>query len=456
MSGYKFYLSLQPTNTMKKILLLFLSIITLQGNAQIKALVGGTLIDGFGGKPLQNSVIIVDGERIKAIGQVGQIEIPKGAEIISTEGMSVLPGLWDMHVHLYINGHSDYTHWDKKYLKSAKDVIMPASAHQLLMAGITSARDLGGPLEASIAVRDRINKGEIPGPTMYMSGPFIQHAPYPGTDAFRWGVNGEADARAKVKQLAKAGVNCIKLIDQDQMTLQEVTAVVDEAHKNGLKVVGHSHRPEEIRRGMKAGVDCFEHTGLAAAPEYPEDILALIKERTAQMSLGPLFWTPTVEGLYNFEYLRDNMESLDNDSWHLDMPDSIITDIKKSIAKPGQLSYFQLNPIRRPTLERKVKQLKEAGVVLLIGTDSGIPLKFHSQSTWNEFDVWVNKFGFDPMYTIRAGTYWPSVAMGVDKDYGTVSEGKYADIIAVKGDVLRHIDLLQNVGMVIKKGKRYK
>jgi imidazolonepropionase-like amidohydrolase len=103
-----------------------------------------------------------------------------------------------------------------------------------------------------------------------------------------------------------------------------------------------------------------------------------------------------------------------------------------------------------------VKQLKEAGVVLLIGTDSGIPMKFHSQSTWNELDVWVNKFGFDPMYTIRAATYWPSVAMGVDKDFGTVSEGKYADIIAVKGDVLRHIDLLQDVKMVVKKGKRYK
>ena len=441
---------------MKKILLVLLSIITFQSVGQVKALVGGTLIDGFGGKPLQNSVIIIEGERIKAIGQIGQLEIPKGAEIISTEGMSVLPGLWDMHVHLYINGHSDYTHWDKTYLKSARDIIMPASAHQLLMAGITSARDLGGPLEASLAVRDRINKGEIPGPTMYMSGPFIQHAPYPGTDAFRWGVTGEADARAKVKQLAKAGVNCIKLIDQDQMTMQEVIAVVDEAHKNGLKVVGHSHRPEEIRRGIKAGVDCFEHTGLAAAPEYPDDIIAMIKERTAQMSLGPLFWTPTVEGLYNFEYVRDNPENLDNDSWHLGLPDSIVKDIKLSIRKPGQLSYFQLNPIRKPTLEKKVKQLKEAGVVLLIGTDSGIPMKFHSQSTWNELDVWVNKMGFDPMYTIRAATYWPSVAMGVDKDFGTVSEGKYADIIAVKGDVLRYMDLLQNVGMVIKKGKRHK
>jgi imidazolonepropionase-like amidohydrolase len=341
-------------------------------------------------------------------------------------------------------------------LKLAGNVIMPSSAHQLLMAGVTSARDLGGPLEPSLSVRDRINKGEIPGPTMYMSGPFIQHEPYPGTADFRWGIKGEVEARAKVKQLAKAGVNCIKLIDQDQMTEAEYMAVVDEAHKNNLKVVAHSHRPDEIRRGMKAGVDNFEHTGLAAAPEYPEDIMAMIKERTAKMSLGPLFWTPTVEGLFNYEYMRDNPEALDNTSWHLDLPDSIIADIKQSIKYPGRLSYFGLNPIRKPTLEKKIKQLKDAGVVLLIGTDSGIPMKFHSQSTWNELDVWVNKFGIDPMYTIRAATYWPSVMMGVDKDFGTVSEGKYADIIAVKGDVLRHIDLLQGVDIVVKKGKRYK
>jgi imidazolonepropionase-like amidohydrolase len=424
--------------------------------SQTKALVGGTLIDGYGGKPLQNSVVIIEGERIKAIGTVGNIDIPKNAEVISTEGMSVLPGLWDMHVHLMINGHSDYTHWDKTYMKLQKDVIMPASAHQLLLAGITSARDLGGPLEESLSVRDRINKGEIPGPTMYMSGPFIQHEPYPGTAEFRWGVKGPEDARAKVRQLAKAGVNCIKLIDQDEMTEAECIAVVDEAHKNKLKVVAHSHRPDEIRKGLKAGVDCFEHTGLAAAPEYPDDIMMMIKERTAKMNLGPLFWTPTVEGLFNYEYARDNPEALDNTTWHLDLPDSIINDIKQSLQHPGQLSYFGLNPIRKPTLEKKINQLKNAGVVLLVGTDSGIPMKFHSQSTWNELDVWVNKFGFDPMYTIRAATYWPAVAMGVEKDFGTVSEGKYADIIAVKGDVLRHMALLQDVKLVIKKGKKYK
>lgn len=422
----------------------------------VKALVGGTLIDGFSSTPIRNSVIIIEGERIKAVGTVGTLAIPEGAEVISTEGMSVMPGLWDMHVHLMITGHSDYAYWDKTYLPLLKDVIMPASAHQLLLAGVTSARDLGAPLEESIDVRDRINKGEIPGPTMYMSGPFIQKKPYPGTEKFRWGVNGEKDARAKVKKLALAGVDCIKLIDQDQMTMEEVQAVVDEAHKHGLKVVAHGHRPEEIRRGLIAGVDNFEHTGLSSSPEYPEDIMAMLKERTAQMNKGPMFWTPTVEVLYDYEYIRDNPEELDNDSWHLGLPDSVVADIQKSIAYPNRLPYFQLTPVRIPTLQRKFDQLREAGLVLLIGTDSGVPMKFHSQSTWHELDVWVNEFGVDPMYALKAATYWPSVMQGVSDQVGTVSEGKYADIIAVKGDVLRYISILQDVDIVIKHGKQYK
>src|SRR6185503_1874667 len=296
----------------------------------IKALVGGTLIDGFGSQPIRNSVIIIEGERIRAVGQVGSLAIPAGAEIISTEGMSVLPGLWDMHVHLMINGHSDYDHWDKTYPSQFEKVIMPASAMQLLMAGVTSARDLGAPLQASINVRERIRKDELPGPTLYVSGPFIQHEPYPGTELFRWGVNGVEDARAKVRRLAQAGVDLIKLIDQDQMTVEEVNAVVDEAHKNNKPVAAHAHRPEEIRRGLQAGVDFFEHTGLATAPEYPADIINAIRDRAAQGNRPPLFWTPTIEGLFNYEYVRENPEKLDDPSWQVGLPDSIIADIKQS------------------------------------------------------------------------------------------------------------------------------
>jgi len=444
---------------MKMIRILFCSFfVCLSGMAQsnMKALVGGTLIDGFGSTPIPNSVILIEGERIKAVGTVETLEVPPGAEVISTEGMSVLPGLWDMHVHTMINGHADYDHWDKTYPPLFGDVIMPSSAHQLLLAGVTSARDLGAPLEASISVRDRINRGEIPGATLYVSGPFIQHRPYPGTEDFRWGVYGAEDGRKKIRKLAEARVDVVKLIDQDEMTMEELTAVVDEAHKHGLKVVAHGHRPEEIRRGLQVGVDCFEHTGLSSAPYYPDDIMDMIRERTAQMNKGPLFWCPTVEGLYNYEYVRDNPEKLDNDSWHLGLPDSIIADIRQSFAHPDRLPYFQLTPSRKPTLQTKVQQLLDAGVVLLVGTDSGIPMKFHSQSTWNELDVWVNEFGIDPMYAIRAATYWPALWMGVADQVGTVTPGKYADIIAVDGDVLRYISLLQDVKLVLKHGTRYK
>jgi imidazolonepropionase-like amidohydrolase len=441
-----------------KHLLFFLSFFfcVTESNAQVKALVGGRLIDGFGGHPIANSVIIIEGEKIVKVGHQGNTKIPDNAEVISTEGMDVLPGLWDMHVHLMINGHSNYAHWDTAYINKLGDVIMPASALQLLHAGVTSARDLGAPLQESLSVRDRINNREIVGPTMYMSGPFIQHEPYPGTEAFRWGVNGVSDAKSKVKRLADAGVDCIKLIDQDQMTQAEVNAVVAEAHKYNLKVVAHSHRPEEIRRGLIAGADNFEHTGLSSAPEYPSDVMEMIKERTAQMNLGPLYWTPTVEGLYNYEYVRDNPEKLDNDCWHMGLPQDIIDDIESSIRQPGQLPYFQLTPSRKPTLQHKVQQLLDAGVVLLIGTDSGIPMKFHCQSTWNELDVWVNEFGIDAMYAIKAATYWPAKMMGVDDQYGTITEGKYADIIAVNGDVLRWINELSDVDMVIKHGNRIK
>lgn len=435
--------------------LYFLANLLAAQSGKVKALVGGTLIDGFGGTPLQHSVILIEGEKIKAIGTVENIDIPAGAEIVSTEGMSVLPGLWDMHVHLMINGHANYGYWDKKYPPLFRSVIMPASAKQLLYAGVTSARDLGAPLEDVLAVRDAINQGKLEGPTLYVSGPFIQHEPYPGTEQFRWGVKGAEDARQKVRRLAQAGVDCIKLIDQDQMTMEEVKAVVDEAHKHKLKVVAHSHRPEEIRRGLLAGVDNFEHTGLAMAPEYPEDVMTMIKERTADMT-NKLFWTPTIEGLFNYDYVRDNPEKLDDPSWHLGLPDSIIEDIRTSILHPGRLSYFQVTPYRKPTLKRKFQQLKESGAILMIGTDSGIPMKFHSQSTWNELDIWVREMDYDPLLTIKAATYWPAVFQGVDDKYGSISEGKYADIIAVKGDVLRYISLLQRVDMVFKHGRRVK
>ena len=422
------------------------------------ALVGGRLIDGFGHRPIANSVILVEDGVITAVGTVDTLPVPEGYEVISTEGMDVLPGLWENHAHLMLAGHADYSHWDPTYADRFADEIMPAGAVQLLLAGITTTRDLGAPLDDSVSVKRRIESGEIPGPRLFISGPFIQHKPYPGTEAFRWGVKGVTDARRKVRTLADAGVDIVKLIDQDRMSLEEARAVVEEAHKHGMKVVAHSHRPDEIRRGLEIGVDNFEHTGLTTAPEYPPDVIEKLRERTAtgRVAGGPMFWTPTVEGLWNYPLTVDNPEKLDGDCWHRGLKPDTIADIKASIANPGQLAYTQLTPLRRPTLKRKIQQLRDAGVVLLVGTDSGIPMKFHCQSTWNEMDVWVRVMGIDPMQTIRGATYWSAVMMGVEDRWGTVSEGKYADIIAVRGDVLRHINLLSRVDFVMKGGVVYK
>src|SRR5260370_36569343 len=142
--------------------------------------------------------------------------------------MSVLAGLADSHVHLMIAGHGNYEHWDATYRSRFRKEIMPAAARQLLESGVTFARELGAPLEGVLDVRDRINRGEIPGPRLFVTGPFIQHRPYADHEKeYRWCVNAPADERAKVQKILDAGVDLVKLIDQDQMTEDEVRTVIE-------------------------------------------------------------------------------------------------------------------------------------------------------------------------------------------------------------------------------------
>ena len=416
------------------------------------ALVGGQLIDGYEGPPIHDGVVLVAGERILAVGSRGEVAVPQGTPVIDTSGMSVLPGLMDMHVHLMILGHADYEHWDKTYRERFRDEIMPIAARQLLVSGVTTARDLGAPLEDILAVKRRIERGEIPGPRLYVSGPFIQHRPYAEYEAFvRWGVDGPEDARSKVQRVVDAGVDVVKLIDQDQLTEAEVAAVVETAHKAGRPVVAHAHREDEIRVGLKHGVDCFEHTGLATEPGYPEDILAGLRKRNTT-----LYWCPTIEGLFLADYTaRTFPERLDDPAWQKDVPGEIAADIRRSLHNPTSLDYFTLTFRRLPTLANKFKQLRETGVTLLVGTDSGVPANFHTDSTWRELDTWV-RLGMTPMQAIAAATRWPARFLRKEKELGTLAPGRYADVIAVRGDVLTHVDLLQRVDVVVKNGVRVK
>jgi imidazolonepropionase-like amidohydrolase len=137
------------------------------------------------------------------------------------------------------------------------------------------------------------------------------------------------------------------------------------------------------------------------------------------------------------------------------MPQDIARDIRRSFGGISSLDYFTLTFRRIPTLANKFRQLRETGVTLLVGTDSGIPGNFHTDSTWRELDTWV-RLGMTPMQAIAGATRWPARFLKKEKELGTLAPGRYADVIAVRGDVLTHVALLQRVDVVVKNGVRVK
>jgi imidazolonepropionase-like amidohydrolase len=423
------------------------------------ALVGGTLIDGTGRAPLRDSVVLIRGERIERVGTMVSLPVPNGYEAVSTEGLTVLPGLWDLHVHLMYAGHPDPRHWFDTYTTQFERVIMPASAEQMLMAGVTTVRDLAAPLQPILAVKERIASGEIPGPTLYIAGPALTKGSNPNA-VQTWNVSGAADAKAKTSQLIDAGVDWIKVINAESLAPDEMKAIVIEAHRRGRKVASHAFSEGEIRQGLIAGIDDFQHVR-TQTPEYPPDIVALIRDRVRNGP--PLYWTVTAggNGQLNAAYLATNPEFLDDPANFIGLPQPIIDDVRKAIAARTQAatrrggaaqSQEEINAI----VKRKIAQIRDLGVQIVFGTDVGSWGEVTGQATWMEADLWVRELGMDPMTVIRGMTLDAARAMGADRESGSIAEGKVADVVAVRGDPLRHIDVLREPRIVIKHGRRFK
>jgi imidazolonepropionase-like amidohydrolase len=253
--------------------------------------------------------------------------------------------------------------------------------------------------------------------------------------------------------LVAAGVDLIKLLCVPDMSVEEATAIVDQAHSHGLMVAAHGRTDDEIRKCLAAGVDDFQHLGTGAL--LPPDIVDTIRSRVA---VRRLLWTPTVGGPINYRYTTQNSEMLDDPAWHRGLPEAVVADVRASLADfPAAIAPFATLVAKDELLyRRKFEQLADSGVELLIGTDTGNPGHFHSFGLWIELDTWVNHFGVDAMDAIRRVTSLAAEVMGAEADYGTVTQGKYADIIAVHGDPLRHIDVLRDPVVVMKHGKRVK
>ncbi|MDH4259889.1 MAG: amidohydrolase family protein [Gammaproteobacteria bacterium] len=414
---------------------------------------GGTVIDGYGNPPIADGVVVIENDRILAVGGRDQVLVPDGAEVISTEGMTVMPGLWDMQASLMRLGHGDMARWNEIYGPLAERVVMPIAARQLLQAGVTSVRDTAAPLEAAVNVRRRIQEHLINGPTLYVSGPVLRKLVSPGTEEWQWAVKGAEDARGKVARLAGAGVDYLLLGEVDLWTAEELTAAVNESRARGLPVHAYADRPADVERGVVLEFDGFLGTGMGAAA-FPDSVVLALRQRLLDPAPRPLTWSPAISAVLNFESLRRNAEPLDDPRATAEMPPLVAADILGSLANPDSVTWYEMPSVRAATLCDKLGQLVDAKVGLLLGSDAGAPGHLHSRATWQEIDFWVHDCGIPVERAIQAATHDAAVAMGVGHESGTLTPGKYADVIAVRGDLLRHPDLLQFVDIVIKRGRR--
>ncbi len=424
---------------------------TAMSQAKKIVLAGGTLIDGTGAAPILDSVIFIDGDRIESTTTMSRLSrISDEYQIISTEGMTLLPGLWDPHVHLLYNGHPDLNHWFSTYAEQFGEITIPASALQLLMAGVTSVRDLAVTTDDVMRVREQINSGEIPGPTIYTSGAALSPTTGP-TRPHIQGVDGAIDAAEKTRALIAAGADIIKILGAgDENSQDEVDAIVATAHAAGLRVTAHGRSDAELRIALKAGVDEIQHIG-SGGSEYPQDIIDTIRERINGGT--PLYWNPTIGLDLNANALAADSEFLEDPKNFLGLSLEIEEDVRIAIV---QSQFNTRSPEIINTVKRKLQQLNELGVIMVSGSDMGTFGHPASESTWRELEAWVFELGMDPLIAIKWATADAAEYMGVADQVGTITPGKLADIIAVKGNPLSHFSVLREPAIVIKNGIRYK
>ncbi len=408
------------------------------------ALVGGTLIDGLSNEPLANAVVLVEEGVITAVGEVGELPIPAGFSVISTEGRTVMPGLWDMHVHLLYAGHTNFPYWHQTYTDQFADIIMPATALQLLQAGVTSARDLGAPPESIFRVRERIASNEIPGPTLYASGPQLTPQPPAWGQYYRRNIAGQDNARREALLLVEQAADILKVSNAEGLEVNDVRTVVDIAHERGLLVTAHGRSDAEIAIGLAGGIDEFQHIGLGS-DAYPPALMAQIESRIARGEA--LYWTPTAALALRAGTQSEDRELLDAPENYLGLPSAVVGDIQTA------LQSYAPEPASADIILRKINQLRAAGVTLLVGTDAGLSGNPHAQALWQEMLAWVEVLGMDPMQTIQAATSVPAEVMGVADRVGSLRNGMLADIIVVPGNPLLDMAVLRDPVMVMKGGR---
>jgi imidazolonepropionase-like amidohydrolase len=403
--------------------------VDMKGDIMTIAFVNGPVIVGDG-RILEHATVLVEDERIVKVAK-DDITIPPNAQKIPIDGMTLLPGFIDSHVHLCADGSPDPI--TSLLNESPTKTTLKAAnfARETLMAGVTTVRDMGGKNGIDLGLRQAINSGLIPGPRMLVSGQLICM-----TGGHGWQMGREANGPDEVRQAAreqiKAGADIVKLMatggvltpavepGSEQFTEEELRAGIEEAHKAGKKTATHAMGTRGILNALRAGIDSIEHG-------------VYLDDETVELMLKykiPVI--PTISALYHIE--SKGIEA--------GIPPF-------AVEKTLKVKPFHLDSIR---------MAREAGMLVAAGTDAGTPFNLHGQNL-GEIKLLVDYGGFSPMGAIKAGTSVSAQVLGLEKELGTIEEGKLADIVVIEGNPLDDVDILlkqENIRLVMKGGKLVK